>query len=478
MNRRGFLAASSAAMPAAASAPAPQPGGTLRAGAATANITPALGANIAGGFRNAVAAEIHDELQVKSLVLDNGKARIAIAACDVCVMPGEVAAKAKDIIEREAGVPRSHVLVTATHTHSAPSTMHIFQNPPDPKYLEWLTVRIADSVRMAARRLGPARVGFAFGREDRLIFNRRYYMKPGTVIQDPFGNADRVKTNPGIMNPAVVKPAGPVDPDVGVLAAASAQGRPIAVVANYSLHYVGGVGPGHVSADYFAYWAGAVSRLAGIPQAVGEPPFVAILLNGAQGDINNVDVFKPRENLPPYAQMRNVAEILAAETFRTWRTIRFQDAAELGACAGDLELALRLPGAEVAAQAQKTLAGLPPGDLKELSHIYARETVILAREYPPRIQAPMQALRIGGLGIAAFPGEPFVELGLEVKKRSPFERTFTAGLANAHHGYIPTLRAFGEGGYETWRAKTSYLEKEAAPKMVAALERGLRMLAG
>ena len=109
--------------------------------------------------------------------------------------------------------------------------------------------------------------------------------------------------------------------------------------------------------------------------------------------------------------------------------------------------------------------------------MYARETVLLDRDYPATVKTPVQALRIGGLGIATFPGEAFVELGLEVKARSPFKPTLLIELANDYRGYLPTVEGHELGGYETWRAKSSYLEKEAAPKMVSAALRRLEAVA-
>jgi len=450
----------------------------LLAGAATTNITPALGCSLAGGMTDRIGAEVHDELHVRALALDNGQARLALAVCDVCVLPRDPIMRARHLIHGHTGIPMSNILVAATHTHSAPATVHLFQSLPDPKYVEWLTARIADAVRIAVNRLEPARIGWGVGREDRLVFNRRYAMKPGTIPPDPFGGTtDRVQTNPGIGNPNVVKPAGPIDPDVGVLAVESLDGRPICLLANYALHYVGGEGRGHISADYFGVWAKSMARLAGLSAARPHPPFVAMLTNACSGDINAVDVRGPQVQRPPYARMQQVADMLAVECYRTWRAIQFQEWVELGATEEELELEVRLPSAAEVAAARKILAAASGSEqLRERPQIYARETVILSESWPRRVTAPVQAMRVGGLGIATFPGEAFVELGLEVKAKSPFKPTLLVELANGYHGYLPTVEAHELGGYETWRAKSSYLEKQAAPKMVAAALRRLGSL--
>ncbi len=445
--------------------------GKLRAGAAVSNITPALGCSLAGGMTDRIGTEVHDELHVRSLSLDNGETRLAIAVVDSCAVPRAIIDRAKELIHQHAGLPASQLLISATHTHSAPPATHLFQSVPDPKYVEWLAVRVADCVRLAINRLQPARIGWAVGREERLVFNRRYFMKPGTIPPDPFGRTtDRVQMNPPAASPNIIKPAGSTDPEVGVLAVESLDGRPIGVLGNYALHYVGGTGSGHISADYFAAWARSMRRLAG-------QPFVAILSNGCSGNINGINFLAPPVRHPPYEQLERYADILAAESYRAWRTIEFQEAVEMGAALEELELVTRLPGEEDVSAARKILAAAGAGPHKERSHIYARETVILHESYPKTVKTPVQALRIGSLGIATFPGEAFVEMGLEVKAKAPFKPAMLIELANDYRGYIPTVEGHELGGYETWRAKSSYLEKQAAPKMVATALRLLGKLA-
>lgn len=482
INRRHFIGTCLGAAPAAqVRGQTPAAGASQRklfAGAAMANITPALGCAIAGNMTYTPGSEIHDELHVRSLVLDNGRTRLAFAVVDSCMVPGDVIQRAKQLIQQHTGIPPVNVLVSATHTHSAPPSTHLFQSLPDPAYVEWLITRIADSVRMAVNHLRPARVGWGIGREESLLFTRRYFLKPGTMPPNPFDRTDElVKMNPGVGNPNIIRPESAIDPDLGVLAVESLEGQPICVLGNYALHYVGGVGRGHISADYFGVWANSMARLAGLARGA-YPPFVAILTNACSGSTTSVNVHGPKTQQPPYVKMQWVADIVAAEAFRTWRKIQFQDWVDLGATQEELEFGVRLPNADDIAFARKILAAAPSsGQLQELRQIYARETVILSESYPKTVKTPIQALRIGQLGIATFPGEAFAELGLAVKANSPFKSTMLIELANDYRGYIPTVEAHEHGGYETWRAKSSYLEKEAAPKMIAAAKRGLAELA-
>lgn len=163
--------------------------------------------------------------------------------------------------------------------------------------------------------------------------------------------------------------------------------------------------------------------------------------------------------------------MLAEESHRVWQGISFHDWVELDSVMEEVSLGVRRPGAAEVEEARRLL----PADSRSVTErrqIYAKETLALAG-YPNQVTAPVQAIRIGELGIATFPGEAFVEMGIEVKQKSPFKPTFLIELANSYLGYIPTDR---DGGYETWRAKSSFLEVEAAPKLVAAALSGLQKL--
>ncbi len=452
--------------------------GKLQAGAATAVITPPLGASLAGYYTESFSKNNHDDLLVKAVVLDNGSTRTALAVCDLCVLPFEVVSNAKRLIAENAGIPVSNTVISCTHTHSAPATLHIFQSRPDQEYLKWLTTRIADSVIMAVRRLEPAKIGYGSGTEDSLIFNRRFQMKPGTIKPNPYGKIDQVQTNPGIGNPNVIRSAGPVDPTVGVIAIQAVDGSPLALIGNYSLHYVGGQKGGDVSADYFAYWAEAVTKTAAVPQSLNNREFVAILTNGCQGDINNVNVFEPAPKVKPYERMKQVADTLAKETVRIWKNMRYSEEAVLGGSEEWLPLSVRIPSADELSAARTVLAQSKEGPPYRLPpEVFARETVLVAESIPPILPVSVQALRIGNVALTALSGEPFVELGLELRKKSPIRDVFPIGLANGHAGYVPTVEAMELGGYETWLAKSSFLTKDAAPLMVQSMLKQLERLA-
>jgi hypothetical protein len=452
----------------------------LLAGAATSVITPSLGASLCGATQDRRAENVHDDLHARCLVLDNGEARIALVVLDLIAARKEWLGEIKHQVHGHTGIPLSHILISCTHTHSAPTPVNVFQSNPEKDYLIWAAPRVADCVRVAVKRLQPARVGWAVGKEDRVVFNRRYFMKKGTKLPSPFpGIEDKVKMNPGAGNPAVVKPAGPVDPDVAVLAVQKAEkpsGQPLAVYASYALHYVGGMPGTDVSADYFGAVTDMLQERTGGPRRDPRQPFVAMLANGCFGDINNIDVRRPLNQPYAYHQMYAVAEVVAKAIYEAWRDITYEDWVPLAVKEKTLELAVRKPAAAEVDRAKEILQKAPQGPLKTLPEIYARETVHLA-DWPATFKTPVQAFRIGDLGLCALPGEPFCQTGLNIKAKSPLKPTMMVGMANDYAGYLPTEEQHALGGYETWRAKSSFLEVKAATKFQAAALELLNALA-
>jgi hypothetical protein len=439
------------------------PAHPLRAGAATSNITPALGCSINGGMTDRQARHIHDELHARALVLDDGRTQLALVVCDSCALPGAVIDAAKHLAHGHTGIPPAHMLVSATHTHSAPTAVAVFQSEPDAEYAAFLILRIADAIRRASNNLAPARIAWGSGSVPAHVFNRRWRMKPGTIPPNPFGRVDEVQMNPPVGSPNLVEPAGPTDPQLSLLAVVGERGEPLAVLANYSLHYVGGVPAEHISADYFGAFAVRLGELLGV-SPWQDPPFVGIMSNGTSGNINNIDFLHPRPPRAPYEQIRLVAGDVAAEAHRVFQMLTFRDDVVLGARECRMALERRLPTADELAEARRTLAAGEGMPLTTLPEIYARETLLMA-ELPAQVETVVQVLRVGELGIAALPCEVFVETGLLIKQHSPLPATFVISLANDYAGYLPTPEHHRLGGYETWRARSSFLEVDAEPKL-------------
>ncbi len=439
----------------------------FKAGAATSNITPPLGMEIVGNFApRPIASHVHDELHVRCLALDDGETRLVFAVADTISLGRDVWDEAKLKIEAATGIPVANLMFSGTHTHSSVSA--ITNQDPSLNYRQFIISRVVDGVRRAVNNLEPARIAWGTGKVPQHVFNRRWLLKEGVTNPNPFGGLDRAVMNPSsLLRARLAGPAGPTNPEVYCLSVQALDGRQIALMANYWLHYVGGVNKEDLSADYFGEFCRRVGQLLGTEQQ--EPPFVGLLANGPCGDVNNNDYSgkTPAVKREPYEKIKLVANDLAQEVLKVQQTLKHQDWVPLKATADELELAVRRPTPEMVSWAEGVLA--KPKDSQEthrLERPYAERTIAARDAKPDTIKAVTQAFRIGELGIAAIPFEVFTEIGLEIKARSPFANTFTIELANGSYGYLPTPAQHDVGGYETWLG-TNRVERTASDKILA-----------
>lgn len=447
----------------------------FRAGAAASNITPQLGVILDGAIQqNGPATHVHDELHARCLALDDGTTRIAFVICDTTMIAAEVIARAKRLVHEATGLTPDHVVITATHSHSTPRALNLQLGPPNDRYNDFFAQRIADGVRRALNNLQPAQIGWGSGQKPEYLQNRRSYVAPENILPTPFGTkGDQVVMNAA---PALrLRPAGPVDPEVYVLSVRHRDGRPLAVLADYGLHYVGGIRRGNISADYYGVFGDELPRLLKADQQ--DPPFVALLANGTSGDVKTSDAPGPGTTAlagqPNATRMQEVARGIAREVQRVCDNIEYKQWVRLAVVVSQLELAVRKPDATRLAWAKQTLGKAQTLSPLTRPQIYAREALFLA-DYPPTVSITVQAFRIGDLGIATIPCEVFAETGLAIKKGSPFKATFIMELANGYYGYLPTPEQHQLGGYETWPARSAFLEQQAEPKIRAE---ALRLLA-
>ena len=451
-----------------------KPAKVFKAGAATTNITPFLGGGLVGNYGTPPpAAHVHDELHARCLVLDDGATKLVFIIVDNIGLNRNLIDEAKRLIQEETGIPRSNVLVSAIHTHSSVSgggegeKRRQFDSSQDfDWYQQFLIRRFADVTRIAINNLEPAQIGWGAGSMPQHVFVRRWKMKEQVI--NPFGEYDKVVMNPGRV-PNLLEPASQPDPEVSFISVQSKGGRPIALLANYSLHYVGGTPSNDISADYFAVFADRIQELLKADRQ--EPPFVGIMSNGTSGDVNNINFGAPAIRKEPYEQMKLVAEDVAREVFRAHNAVEFHNWVPLKAAEEELTLQVRKPSPEMLASARKVI-GRPetvkPIHVHEVT--YANRIINLEETWPDNIDIVLQVFRIGDLGVAAIPFETFAETGLEIKAKSPFESSFTIELANGSYGYLPTPEQHELGGYETWYS-TNKVEVEASRKIVATLLR-------
>lgn len=424
----------------------------LRAGAAAVDITPTaemFPMNMPGGFSANMAEKAHDPFHARALVLDDGKTTLAMVVVDNLGAGPDVLNEAKALAAQKTGISPDKMMISSTHTHSGPSLNT--RSEKAAAYYKRFVEGVAGSIIQAHAALQPAAVGAAAHPLPDEVFNRRWYVKEGRMPLNPFGRLDRVKTNPGTDPNVIDHPAGPTDPDITVISVQGEKRRPLALYANYSLHYVGGAPAGEMSSDYFGEFARVMpSRVRG-----GEN-FVAMMSNGTSGDINNIPFGVVRPPREPFEQIRIVAQKAADTAWFAYRKIdKHSSTARLGMLQRDITLKLRKPSPEEVAAARLVLA-IPNKDkeaiekLPRLAKNYAGSMVNAAENPEQTLTVQLQAIRIGDIAVCCIPFETFVEIGLDLKKRSPFPRTLVVGLANGKHGYLPTPEQHKLGGYETW----------------------------
>lgn len=418
----------------------------FRAGAAAVKITPPKGAPLAGYYYHRAAEGVHDDLYAKALVLQQDTNKVAFVVCDLISLTRPIVEEAREIISESSSVKGENVMLSATHTHTAPvlrggSARNAAQGGEEDiaaRYTAGLPKLIAESVRLAEQKLTHASPFAAWGRAENLSFNRRFFMRDGTV-----------GWNPGKLNTNIIRAAGPIDPDLGVFYVQTPDAKkPLATYVNFAMHpdTVGGL---QISADY-PYTLG---KLLGEYKGTN---MVSVFANGACGNINHVDV-NWRDPQKGHAEAARIGTILAAEVLQRYKKLRPIAPGPLRARSEIVKLPLPLVKQEEIQEARR-IAQIPAvagtNQPKFLDRVKAYKVLdVAAREGNPH-EVEVQVIALGNdAAWVSLPGEIFVEIGLAIKKASPFYYTFIAELANGSIGYIPNREAYAQGNYEVVSAR-------------------------
>ena len=444
--------------------------GLFRAGAAAIDVTPTQPTSIiAGGFLEGRATRAHDRLFVRCLVLDDGKTKIALAIVDTCMMTRRLIDQAKRQASDKCGIAVDHMMVSATHTHSAPAAMSCLGTRQDEAYAAWLPGKIAEAIAAAEAKLEPARIGWAAIDDWEHTHNRRWIRRPEDAVVDPFGAATgRAHMHPGYLSPQVVGPSGPVDPGLSVLSVQATDGRPLAVWANYSQHYFGAEA---VSADYFGRFAQHMAAILNQPGA-GNGPFVCAMSQGTSGDLMWMDYGAAAQPIG----IDRYAEALARYAEQALGSVEYLDFVSLAIVEKKLRLKYRVPDQARLAWARPIAERIENELPRSIPEVYAREALILHQRQDTELL--LQAIRIGDLTICTLPNEVYALTGLKLKASAPSAAHFNIELANGAEGYIPPPEQHALGGYTTWPARTAGLEVQAEAKIVATLLDALEELTG
>jgi hypothetical protein len=478
MRRRSFLQLSGGSAFAQSWKGAP----VMKAGFADTDITPEIGMEQPGGYGKSFHRTLHDPCKSRAAVFDDGRNRVALVGLDALIVPRHLVVSIRRDIAATCGIPGAHVMIGASHSHSSGPIGMVqpgeFDGAPelvrklayeqssmaDPRYLKLVHERTVEAVRKADSGRADRMLGIGSGSEDKAAFNRRFRMRNG-----------RTFTHPGQGNQDIVKSAGPIDPEVGVIGAWSTSGKLAGVVVNYACHAT--TSPGGISAN----WIYNLERV--VRGTFGEQA-VVVFLQGASGDITQVD------NLNPYAQPSGeesawvVGGRVGAEASKVLFSMARGQLAPVGALSRILEIPRRRPSRARLTEAFETVKKDPAkGEVDRTDWTFAKETVML--DYlirkEPAVEVEVQAVQVGPAVFVSNPAEYFVDFGLEIKAKSHFKFTFPVELANGCVGYVPTEEALSPsgGGYETRLTSYSNLVPTAGREIAnAGIELANRLIPG
>jgi len=416
----------------------------LEAGVAACDITPPVGYRMSGYFHERLSTGTLNPLKAKALVLKQGDARAAIVSCDLIGLSLDVSNRARAEASARTGIPVENILLAATHTHTGPlyggalrEHLHnqaVAKHGQDPceavDYPKDLAAKLAQVIADANAASKPVSLAAGVAEQQGLAFNRRFHMKDGSV-----------RFNPGVLNPNIVRPAGPIDPQVGVVMVHDAGGKTHAGLVNFALH-LDTVGGTKYAADYPFFLE------EGLREAYGKA-FVLLFGTGACGDINHIDVTK-KERLKTETIGRTLAEAVKAADLKPVAKPALAVRREI------VRAPLQQFDAEKKAWAREAIQKVGTRQLPFLEQVEAYKILAVEMREGDTLPLEVQVVRLSGdVAVVGLPGEVFVDLGLAIKKASPFATTLVIELCQDAPGYIPTRKAFAEGSYETVNSRVA-----------------------
>lgn len=416
----------------------------FQAGVAVVDITAPKGYRMSGYFNERLNTGTHDPLLAKALVFRQGDAQAALVFCDLIGLSLDVSARAREQAAQKTGIPKANILVHGTHSHTGPlydgalrqhlHDLAVEKQGKDPyeeiDYPAFLVQRIVEAIAQAHAAARPADVLAGIAEQRGLSFNRRFHMQDGSV-----------RFNPGKLNPEIIKPAGPVDTDLGIVLLKSADAdQALAALSVFPLH-LDTVGGTEYAADYPFYLERTLQRGLG-------NQFVSLFGNGTCGDINHVDV---TNNLPQkgHEEAARIGTALADTVRAALPDLKPVTAPKLAARSETVNVPIQQYSADEIAQARQNMFKVGTAELSFLDQVKATKIMNVVMRHGS-LPLEVQVFRLSDdLAIVGLPGEVFVELGLAIKRGSPFARTLVIELCNDTPAYIPTRKAFAEGSYET-----------------------------
>ena len=436
----------------------------LKVGFARTNITPMSDIAVCGYFKPRFATGVLDDLEVNACAIEIKEKKVLLISADLCHFSTEVADRIRKEIEKRTGVPYEAIFLSATHTHTSPYIGKCTEGNEDedgksfsPEYIDQLVkqytelfvVKTVDAAIYALADLKSAKMGIGFSKAPGIAFVRRYIMKDGSV-----------RTNPGVNNPDVVRPVGEIDDSVNVIRF-DREGGETVVIAHFGCHpdVVGGT---MISAD----WPGFFRRQ--FEKAVDNTK--CIFFNGAQGDINHVNVFPKAGDFNDmfndfdgvsrgYGHARHMGRVVAAAVLQVYDKVEYIEPDSLDYVQTTVNLPSQMPSdiddIDVAT-AHKYVELHEAGKDSEIPYKAMMLTTIVAEALricrwengPETIPMYLTALRIGDVALLGIPGEPFNGISKIIKSTPGWKMICPVILTNGSTGYFPMMDSYTEGGYE------------------------------
>lgn len=418
----------------------------LKIGFSRVNITPMLGIEISGYFKTRLADGVLDELEINAMALECGDKKAVIMCADLCGIKQVLIKELKALITEATGLPAEAIFISATHTHTGPVVLPDSENELVQEYLKTLRRKVVDAAVLALSDLSPAKMGFGVGQAPNVAFVRRFRMKDGSV-----------QTNPGVNNPNIDHPIGDVDERVNVLRFDRECGDTV-VLVNFGDH-PDVVGGNKISADWPRFVRETVEKSLDNTKC--------IFLNGAQGDVNHVnvhptggylnDLFMDFDDVARgYNHSRYIGRVVAGGVLQAFDKVKYSDVEEIKCIERPIHVPSNMADPELLPEAHRIAELHNAGKDSELPYQGMMLTTVVAEALrmvrlengPEAFDMGLEGIAIGPVALVGIPGEPFTGIGRGIKDTEGFELILPVCAANGYEGYYPMKDAYDEGGYE------------------------------
>ena len=442
----------------------------LKVGFSRVEINPPIGVNLRGYFHQRLNEAILDDLEVNTVAVEKNGVTVALISIDSEAADTAYYDAARDYASKATGLDKKAIFIHTTHTHVAScfGREDAWTNDVDREYDSFVMKKIADSIVYAMADLKPARMGIGFSKAERIGFNRRYLMKDGTT-----------KTNPGVNNPDIVRSIGLLDESVNVIRFERECGDNV-VIGNYGNH-PDVIGNNKASAD----WPGFTRRI--FEKAVDNTK--CIFFNGAQGDINHVNVkpvggdlngmFNDFDDVTRgYAHSRHMGNVVAGALMNVYEKVEFLPVDEIKFVEEIVNVASNKPTPDEMEEARYIHKMHTEGKDAELPYKGMMLTTMVAdagrkvrlENAPEFFPMNLTAIKIGDVAFIGIPGEPFTGIGMGLKEAQGWKMVCPTCLTNGSRGYFPMQDSYDEGGYE---ARSSSYKAGVAETII---EQGTKIL--